>query len=341
MNSPNLHHIVWDGGPDLKIRFDSNISGSFAYVQNLNSDWHIVYRTQTYCSPGANGARGFQVGSSRSVDHVSFINNEFHSCESVGDQTSSVYVGAGSNGGYTNFLFQNNIVRGMYGEGIEINPRVTSSNATIIGNAFHDVGLGTCSTPWKCRPAITMSIQSGGGNNGTVIANNMIWNTGSSCIYDRGGGNPRPLIQNNTCFNHGMGTMPGGQNNPQGITGYSSGGTATVQNNIIYSPSGIAPFDASAFSASNNLCAPGASCGSAKQSYSAATFLSTDPNSPLFLQIGPGSEARNKGMPIAGVSGSYNGVPRPQEGAHDIGAHELASGDTTAPVVPGGLKVLR
>src|SRR5262249_54702211 len=143
---------------------------------------------------------GWAVGDSSVSNHVYFINNEFYGCGATGDQTSAVYVGPGNGGGYTDFVFQNNIVRDFFGEGIEINPRVTSTGITIVGNAFYNVGKGTCATPWNCRPGITMSVQSGGGNNSTVIANNVIWDTGSGCIWDRGGGTPNPIIANNTCY---------------------------------------------------------------------------------------------------------------------------------------------
>ncbi|HXH24041.1 MAG TPA: hypothetical protein VNI78_02255 [Vicinamibacterales bacterium] len=78
MNSANVHHIMWDGGPDLKIRFQSD-GAAGTYAQNINSDWHVVYRTQTFCT-ATTGVLGFQVGPTTVADHVYFINNEFHTC---------------------------------------------------------------------------------------------------------------------------------------------------------------------------------------------------------------------------------------------------------------------
>ncbi|HEX4923829.1 MAG TPA: choice-of-anchor Q domain-containing protein, partial [Bdellovibrionales bacterium] len=248
--------------------------------------------------------------------------NEFHSCNTTGDQASSVYVGAGETGGYTDFVFQNNIVREMYGEGLEINPRVTSSQAIITGNVFRNVGKGTCSTQWKCRPGITMSIQSGGGNNGTVIAGNLFFDIGSSCVWDRGGGTPRAQILNNTCFDYGKGAGGGGPN-PQGISGYTNGGRATVMNNIIYAPNGTAPFDGSSFDASYNLCATGKACGSMQRGWSSNTVLSADPNSAEFMRLSESSEARNAGSGTSALETDLIGNARLQESIIDIGAFEF------------------
>jgi hypothetical protein len=320
MNSPSgVHHIMFDGGPDLKIRFNSN-GGSSTYANHIIASYITVYRTQTFCT-GANQQLGWAVGDTSVADHVSFINNEFYGCSATGDQASAVYLGPGAGGGYTNFLFQNNIVRDFFGEGLELNPRVTSSNATIVGNAIHGVGKGTCATAWNCRTAITVAVQSGGGNNSTVIANNLMWDTGSSCVWDRGGGSPASAIYNNTCYDFGKGTGAGDPN-PEGISSYSNSGNATIRNNIIFAPNGTAPFDGSSFVASNNICASCKSCGSSSQVWSANTVLSTDPNSISFLQSGASSEARNTGFAVASVSTNYWGGVRPQEGAYDIGAFE-------------------
>lgn len=332
MNSPNIHHIMWDGGPDLKIRFESNVAGSFSYANDIDSDWHVIYRTQLYCTGSNNQVRGWQVGASTVAEHVYFINNEFHSCASTGDQVSAVYVGAGSPGGYADFVFQNNIVRDMGGDGLEVNPRVASSGATITGNAFHNVGKGTCSGNWKCRPAITMSTMEGSRNDATVIANNLMWDIGASCVYDRGGGTPKPLIVNNTCYDYGKGS---GVVNPEGISGYTDGGTAIVRNNIFYAPTGKDPLDGSAFTASNNICASGKSCGSSSRTWSTATVLSTDPNAAGFLMLGASSEAKDGGIAVSGVSSvSYGGTIRPQDAAYDIGAFEGGAGTTPPPPPP-------
>jgi hypothetical protein len=327
MNSPTgVSHVIIDGGPNLKIAFNSNGAAS-TYGMNLMANYLVIYRTQTYCT-GSNRQLAWAVGGFAPSNHVHFINNEFYGCANTGDQSSAIYAGPGSGGGYNDLVIQNNIIRQFYGEGIEINPRVTSTGLSIIGNAIHDVGAGTCGASWQCRPGVTVSIQSGGGNNSTVLENNLIWNTASSCVWDRGGGSPVPLIANNTCYNYGIGSGGGGPV-PQGISGYGNGGTAKVENNIIYSPNGSAPFDGSAYSATNNLCASGHSCGNAQQTWSATTVKSTAATSPDFMTISSGSPAVGTGLVLTALTTSYGGGTRTST-SFDIGALALG-GLTTVP----------
>jgi len=340
-NSSSVHDIIFDGGPGLNITFRSDAAAD-AYSMHILSDNMTVYRTRNYSSLSG-GSLLLAIGDTKVVNGVRIINNEFYGCNSsAGFQCSAIYIGPGSGGGYNNVLIQNNIIRDMGGEGIEVNPRVTSSNLTITGNAIHNVGKQTCSGSWQCRPGVTVSIQSGNGNNATIVSNNLIWDTGSGCLWDRGGGSPRPAYYNNTCYDYGKGSSGGGPN-PEGISGYSDGGTATIQNNIIYAPNGTAPFDGSNFSASNNLCASGKSCGSSNQIWSANTLLSTVTGATTFLQIGSTSEARNHGAAITTLTASYGGVTRPQEGTYDIGAFEYSGSGTgvTTPTAPSNLRIIK
>jgi len=327
----SVNHIVWDGGPDMKIRFASDGNGT--YANNINSDWHIVYRTQTYCSGSGNKVLGWQIGSTVAAAHVYFINNEFYGCNNTGDQSSAVCVGPGAGGGYTDFVLQNNIIRDFFGECVEINPRVTSSGLYIGGNVMYDCGRGTCSTAWLCRPGVTVSTQSGGGNNGTVIENNLMWSFGSSCIWDRGGGSPAPQIRNNTCYDYGNDS--GSSPNPQGIAGYGGAGSAVVRNNIIFAPNGTKAFNGTYSGATNNACASGDSCGASQVTWQKAYWLSTDPASSDFLKIGPTSPAKDAGANISAVLVDFAGASRPADGVYDVGAFEAnATGTTKKPSAP-------
>jgi hypothetical protein len=333
-NSTNVHDIIFDGGPDLGIAFASTIADN--YSLHILSNNTTIYRTRNY-STQPSGTELLSVGDFRVVSGVRIINNEFYGCNTAsGYQCSAVYVGPGDNGGYSNLLIKNNIMRDLGGEGIEVNPRVTSNNIEISGNAIHNVGKQTCSGKWLCRPGITVSIQSGGGNNGTVILNNLIWDTGSSCIWDRGGGNPKPVIYYNTCYDYGKGSGGGGPN-PQGISGYINGGTAIVRNNIIYVPNGTDPFDGSVFTASNNLCGSGESCGSSKQTWSVNTVLSTNQNTSNFMQIGADSEVRNNGYTMSSIKSSYTADLRPP---YDIGAFVYGTTGVSLQA-PTNLKVIQ
>ena len=130
MNSANVHHVMWDGGPDLKIRFNSNVAGTFSYVNDIDSDWHIVYRTQQFWQRQQQrrarlAGRRIDGCRSRLLHQQRVPQLRQHGRSGVG----RVPRCAGGGGGYTDFVFQKHIVRDMYGEGLEINPRVTSSGA--------------------------------------------------------------------------------------------------------------------------------------------------------------------------------------------------------------------
>ena len=330
-NSSSIHHIIFDGGPSQNLSFTS--SGGDQYNFHVIADNITFYRIRAYATAG--GSMLFAVGDNRVVNAVKFINSEFYSCDqTAGYQCSAVYWGPGSGGGFTNTEFRNNIVRNMGGEGIEINPRATSSGLIVSGNAFHNVGKKTCSGAWGCRPAITFGNQGpGSGTTGAIFSNNLLWDTGSGCLWDRGG---QPgLIANNTCYDYAkIGTDPW----PNGIAGYSDSGPSTVRNNIIYSPNGTNPFDGT-YAGSNNLCASGKSCGSSNQVWNASTLLSTDENTVNFLQVGMGSNAKDTGVTVAGVTDDYTGTIRSQGASFDIGAFEYDNSisDTTPPTSPTNL----
>lgn len=330
-NSGNIRYLIFDGGPDLNLAFTS--SGGDQYNFHAIADNISFYRIRAFATVG--GSMLFAVGDDTVVDGIKFINSEFYGCnQQSGYQCSAVYWGPGGGGGFTHTEFRNNVVRDMGGEGIEINPRATSDGLIVSGNAFHNVGKQTCSGAWGCRPAITFGNQGpGSGTANAIFSNNLMWDTGSGCLWDRGG--QSALIANNTCYDYAkIGTDPW----PNGIAGYTGPGPSTVSNNIIYAPNGTNPFDGT-YAGSNNLCASGKSCGTSRQNWSVNTFLSTDPASADFLKIGSLSEARDHGTTIVSVTTDYLGLLRPQGSAYDIGAGEYFASDTTPPAAPSGLAV--
>jgi hypothetical protein len=290
-----------------------------------------MYRVQGTCNNNAGGTI-FTTNTSNSSG-LRIINVEFYGCLGGGGrQQSSFYPGSsacGSGaGGFTNHIYQNNIVRDMGGEGMELNPRSTSSGMTITGNAFHNTGKQTCGTSWGCRPAITIDGPScGGSSSSVVVSNNLMWDTGSGCVWDKSGGNPAPQILNNTCFDYGKGSGAGG-NQPEGINcGNSCGNKATIKNNIIYSPAGTNPLSSGENNSanSNNLCGSGQSCGTLSRVWSSSTVLSTDPTTSSFLKIGSNSEAKATGIVILGMTVGYAGIPISQS-TSDIGAFVFSVG---------------
>ncbi|MBK8233919.1 MAG: right-handed parallel beta-helix repeat-containing protein [Deltaproteobacteria bacterium] len=312
-SSMGVHDLIIDGGLAFGIEFENEQCGD-VYAFTVASDNTTVYRTRAH-STCPTGSLLFAVGPFWQPSNVRFVNNEGYGCDAAdGFQCSFVYAGPGDGGGYDGLLIQNNIIRNMGGEGIEINPRVTSSGLEIAGNAIHDVGKATCAGDWGCRPGITVAVQSGDGNDGTRIVDNLVWDTGSSCIWDRGGGDPAPIYAHNTCFDYAkVGSDPW----PFGISSYQDGGTATLANNIIFAPNGTAAFDGSAFTMEGNICDD----GSCAMPYSAQVFASIDPDALEFLQLAGGGPAVDAAQDV-GVAIDYLGHPRPQGDGFDIGAFE-------------------
>jgi hypothetical protein len=223
----------------------------------------------------------------------------------------------------------------MGGEAIEINPRVASSGIEISGNAIHDSGKQTCGGAWDCRPGITIDGPSvGGSTSNAVVQNNLIWDVGASCVWDKGGGNSAQ-IYSNTCYDFGKGVSHGVC--MQGICA-SNQGNALVRDNIIYAPNGTAPFDSSPFTITNNVCGLGKACGSVGQVWSANTTQSTDPNNSSFMKIGSTSEARGTGTTLASVVIDYAGATRTAPA--DISAFMVGGSVVTALSAPANLRIV-
>jgi len=141
-------------------------------------------------------------------------------------------------------------------------------------------------------------------------------------------------IYNNTIYDYGKGTGVG-VTRMTGINSYTSGVSATIQNNIIYAPNGQAPFGVASGGGTiggtktNNICS-GTGCVSA---YNANTFLSVDPTNSNFLKIGSNSNARDAGAIISIVTTDYMGASRGS--TYDIGSFEYG----IAPMPPALVSV--
>ncbi len=335
MNSANVHHIIFDGGPDMKIRFESSSAGQYAH--HISGDYTLIYRTRMFCTANS-GELGWQVGTSRVADYVYFINNEFYGCEGTGDQVAAIYASPGASGGYNHLYVINNICRNMGGECLEFNHRVTSSDVQVIGNVFHDNGFQTCNpshlpSGWLCRPHVVFASQDGNPLNGITFANNVMWDSASGCVWFRTGGTPAPVVENNTCWNYNM-HGPEDDDNPNPF-GFEGNPVAAKNNILLPFTSGTNPFDSGTYTgATNNACASGETCGSSKQNWTTSEWLSTTENNLNFLRIGTSSVAKDNGTTGTVASPDFTGKTRPQGSAWDIGAFEYGTGGTSPPKAP-------
>ncbi len=359
LNDGNVHDIIIDGGDpatgNLLFQFvaDNAGCGGPCYVLAVSGDNITVARSQ-FTATGATGNGWVDLIGLCNVDGLrcsgnKFINNEFYDCSTQANQCSAIYVGpctASGGCGVDNTLIQNNIIRNMGGEGLEVNPRVSSNGVTIEGNAIHNVGFATCNDGGtrSCRPAVVLNINQSGSVDNVLIRNNLMWNTASGCVWEKSGsrGTAVPQIYNNTCYDYGKGTKT--NNQPEGFSAQSFGSSAIVRNNIVYAPNGTNPFGVGvSFSADHNLCKSGGSCGSSAAVWSSTTVLSTTEDSANFLKIGTSSEAAASGINLYsdGITLDYASLLRVTVGAFDIGAF-AADGvpSTRVPDAPVGLNVL-
>lgn len=323
-NSSNIHHIMFDGGPDLKIRFSSD-SGSSIYAFHAMSDYTIFYRVQVFCASSGDHT-GFSVGDSNNAgDHTYFINNEGYGCLQASNvQASFVYLGPGSGtiGGADDLVIQNSLLREWGGEAIEINPRIAVTGVQITGNAIYDGGR-ISTFAGAHRPCVTISSNDTGIVNGVNVSNNIIWNCGSGCIWARASGSPVAMYYNNTCYDY-INAGGGGDPETKGISGFTNACSGdTIRNNIIYDPEGFDPMCA-AGEGSNNACASGKNCGTSKQTWTTANWSSISTASALYLMLASGSVAIGTGTTTgapAVVGADYSGFTR--GAAYDIGAFEF------------------
>jgi hypothetical protein len=329
------NHIIIDGGPDMKIRFRADTGGSFSYVWQVDGDYIVARRIWSFCAVTTSDARLWAWGTGAVSSNTWIINNEFSGCvndtgSSTDAQISGVYVGASDGGGWQDFFFQNNIVRNMSGDGVEMNGRVSSTRATVEGNWFEFNGRGTCDDAgWNCRPHITVHSQYGEPITNTVIRNNFGYMAGSGCVYTRVSGIE---IYNNTFFQYAQNDdTPGTIDNPTCLV--DSPGSVTARNNVFVSTNGANPFDSGSYTASFNMCASGESCGTSSLVYNASTtFISTTHTHTDFLEINNTSNLYNAGTSVSSVTTDFFNVARPQFSLYDIGAMEVD--DTEPPPDP-------
>ncbi len=334
-------NVIWDGGPNLRIKFLNNSGGQFDPVVyfNAQSGLHAnitFYRTQWQVT-----GQGEWVSQWGVFTNLRFISNEFYAtgASDASNQHHLYFSGASNYGGSTGLYVQYNVFRDTPGEAIEFRLFQTFTDTFIEGNVFHNVGKGTCNAGWGCRSAITLA-SSGGSWSGTLrIANNIIWDTGEGCV--RTWDNPTSTqIYNNTCYNWGMGGKPTGAYSSAAFADYAfdSKVPGDFRNNALYAAGNDAngnkktAFPGNASLGSFNACASGVSCGSSNQTIAAASFSSVDQSTSTFLTPAAGSTLVGKGTSLSVVTIDFDGFTRSTTTPFDIGAVQFGSRPTSPAV---------
>jgi len=352
-----IHDIIIDGGDPntgaMLFKFVANNAscGGACYTLNITGSRVTVARTQ-FTATSTTGSGWVYAGISwcntdgQRCQNLAQINTEVYDCATGSNQCSGAYAGpctASGSCAVDNFVFRNNIVRNVGGEGLEINPRIASSNYLIEGNAIHHVGFLTCLDGGfrSCRPAMIININQSGSVSGVTIRNNLMWDTASGCIWEMSQGGSSTKIYNNTCYDYGKGTQT--NDFPQAISSPGIGTSAVVSNNLMYSPNGASPFASNvSVSGGNNLCGSGKSCGASARTWSANTVVSTNPGSSDFMKISSSSEAAATGLNLfaSGVTIDYAWLTRVSVGGFDIGAFAVSGTSATGPTAPTNLRIV-
>jgi len=253
---------------------------------------------------------------------------------------------------HSDILIEGNTIRdpgidGAEGDGIDL--KMGLMNVTVRNNLIQDMhvpagsggdavgitALGVFS-PAKTNYLIEgnrifNSVKSGmllGGQNGTVIRNNLIYNVPSIGIYLAG--DPAPFENSNVeIYNN---TILGG------VAGVGSGDSHNIKlrNNIIFGVTSIGGYNTTGVDSDYNILGP----NSSNFSEGAHSFLLSDISS-LFVNAAGGdfhlasaSLPRDNGTDLVstGFATDFDKLSRPRGASWDIGAYEFDSGPPPAPL---------
>jgi hypothetical protein len=331
ISGPNVHHLILDGGPSMLFRFTgANCTGENGYTLVVQSSNIKIARVRVTQGAGGGPAYGPGVGSGTYVNSVYLINSEIYDVTNNFGAAYGVYSGGGTgcaagNTGHDDLRFINNIIRNIYNNAIQIEPRDFGSNTYIEGNAIH-----TIATTGGDRNAITVTDACSGTLTNTFIRNNLFFNMGFGAIgFDSIGGTSGMQVISNTIYDYAQ--VQTETLLSHGITSYTDGEAATVHNNILVnsnSNSGVFACNrTSGWTVSHNLIGdPITACGTSGRTGTAAgTFQSINSADSTFLWLRNTGNAFGTGLSV-NLSVDYLGQPRLLDLATEIGAIEFGPG---------------
>jgi hypothetical protein len=322
LQGTGVHHLIFDGGPNLLFSFTGTGTSQNAYVLSINSS-NIKFARVRLAGGSAQGpALGIATGTGATViNDVWWINSEIYNTPNY----YGVYTGGGDtcsdagNTAHTNLHFVNSIFRDICGRGIQIEPRTSSNGVWIEGNAFHNGFQGL-----SCGVSISHAVEPASACTGSIsnthVRNNVAFELGGGFMQCAGS---NIEAQGNTIYRYGKQTPI-----TQGSHGFTCEGgsscTCTVQNNIIHTPvsSGVLPLDTGKLPTPNS------------NNITSGTIFASTTDGPTYLQLSSGSAARGAGLNLTtswasiwGNSVDYRLATRPVPATlWDVGATQFFTG---------------
>lgn len=324
ISGSDTHHVIFDGGPDMLLRFMGSgcTSDQNAYTLIVQSNDITLWRVRIDANQSSGPALGPGVGSGTHITNFRWINSEIYNAGNY----YGVYSGGGTgctagDTSHTNLEFRNSVFRNIDGRGIQVEPRADSDGLVVDGNAFHDIGYAKSGNQ-NISMAVAPAGACGGVTDNVIVSNNIAWDLGGGFArVDYGLDSPSKFkIIGNTVWDYANAGPV--ELSSHAITATFDGDPAEVRNNILLAPEngGVNPINrASGFVTSDNVCESGSECGSdSLDGTPASVYASIDPSSPTFLF--PAGGALGNGTLQTGFEVDYLGVTRSQ--AIDVGAIE-------------------
>lgn len=242
--------------------------------------------------------------------NLQFVNNEIYDCKNSLTPDKDLY--------------NHGIAHGIY---------LRATDSLVWGNRIHDVTGYGIRTDVASYP-----------NNNSIYANNRVWNTSTGGGIQVGGGTNSQVF-NNITWNTNLGYLPWykpgeGSGIYVGISEPNNGARhSRVYNNTVVANTGwcIMAYYGSGDIIKNNICWQNGKNNTILNANNSVVEnnLFVDPKfvnaAAGDFHLRPDSPAIDKGLTFSEITKDFDGNPRPQGSAYDIGAYEFG-GTTTPPV---------